>query len=140
LTEDSGKEQVRIDRWLWAARFFKTRSQAAAAIDGGKVHVNGNSVKRAKLIAVNDMVRVRKGPYEFQLQVCTLSERRGPAPEAQKLYQETQESQDERQRVAEAHALAKAMLPTPIFHAGGRPTKKDRRALAKFKHGSPDED
>lgn len=140
MTETSGKEQVRIDRWLWAARFFKTRSQAAAAIDGGKVHVNGSAVKRSKLIAVGDTVRVRKGPYEFDLQVSALSERRGSAPEAQKLYQESQESQDERKRIAEERALERAMLPTPIIHAGGRPTKKDRRAMAKFTRRSSGED
>ena len=127
-------EQVRIDRWLWAARFYKTRSQAATAIDSGKVQVNGSRVKRSKLITAGDTVRVSKGELEFELQVLGLSERRGPAPEAQALYQESEASQEARRQIAEQRALeretALAPVPKPVK---GRPTKKDRRELAKFK-------
>lgn len=131
MTAQQPKERVRIDRWLWAARFFKTRSQAASAIDRGHVDINGDRTKRSKTVVIGDIVHVRKGPYQFELEVRELSERRGPAPEAQKLYQETQESQDTRQQIADARALERAFAPTPIIK--GRPTKKDRRALAKFK-------
>lgn len=127
-------ERVRIDRWLWAARFFKTRSQAATAIDGGKVHINGNRVKRSKMLEVGDMVQVTKGPYHFDLEVLGLAERRGPAPVAQALYRETDESQAARAAIAEQRALERANAPTPIVKLSkGRPTKKDRRDLARFK-------
>lgn len=124
-------ERVRIDKWLWAARFFKTRSQAATAIDKGHVDINGERTKRSKTVSVDDIVHVRKGALEFELQVCRLSERRGPASEAQTLYKETQESVETRQQLAEERALARESAPPPIMK--GRPTKKERRALARFK-------
>lgn len=127
-------EKVRIDRWLWAARFFKTRSQAATAIDGGKVHINGNRVKRSKMLEVGDVVEVTKGAYQFELEVRALADRRGPAPQAQALYRETEASQAGRAAIAEERALERANAPTPIIKpTKGRPTKKDRRDLAKFK-------
>ena len=134
-------ERVRIDRWLWAARFFKTRSQAATAIDNGKVQLNGNRVKRSKLIEAGDVVRVNKGPYEFELIVRALAEKRGPAPQAQALYQETEESLTTRQDIDEQRALERANAPTPILKpTKGRPTKKDRRDQARFKRRHPSDD
>jgi len=123
---------VRLDRWLWAARFFKTRALAAVAIDGGKVHVNGDRVKRARLIRAGDRLEIRLPPYQHVVVVRSLSERRGPAREAARLYEETSDSVAERARVAfqlkAAHAL---FVPD-----SERPTKRDRRRLERFKRGS----
>lgn len=134
VTDESAR--VRLDKWLWAARFFKTRSLAATAIENGKVEVNDDRVKRAKLLRRGDVVRVRKGPYEYVLTVKELAEKRGSATAAQALYQESEASKQARAELAEALALARAAAPTPIFK--GRPTKKDRRALARFKQNGPD--
>jgi ribosome-associated heat shock protein Hsp15 len=116
---------VRLDRWLWAARFFKTRALASAAIAGGKVHVNGVRAKPAKQLRVGDLLRMRLGPYEWLVTVRALSERRGPASEAQLLYEESAEGRAARVRLAEAHKIA----PAPAYRGKGRPTKKDRRKL-----------
>ncbi|HXE58833.1 MAG TPA: S4 domain-containing protein [Gemmatimonadales bacterium] len=123
--------RVRLDKWLWAARFYKTRSLAAEAIDGGKVHVNGERVKRAKQVQVGDDVEIRQGPYEYRVIVRGLSERRGPAPEAAKLYEERPESKAAREAAAERLRLA-----SPLFESDKRrPTKRDRRAIDRFKRG-----
>ena len=124
-------DKVRLDRWLWAARFFKTRSLAATAIDGGKVQVNGMRVKRSAQIRVGDEVRVRKPPYEFVLEVLHPSEHRGPAVEAQRLYRETDESVRARDTLHEQLRLQ----PQVSFEGKGRPTKKDRRELDRLKRG-----
>jgi ribosome-associated heat shock protein Hsp15 len=116
---------VRLDRWLWAARFFKTRALASAAIAGGKVHVNGVRAKAAKQVRVGDTLRMRLGPYEWLVTVRALSERRGPASEARALYEESAEGRAARERLAEAHKIA----PAPAYRGKGRPTKKDRRKL-----------
>jgi ribosome-associated heat shock protein Hsp15 len=123
---DHGK--VRLDRWLWAARWFKTRALAAGAIAGGKIRVNGERPKRARLIGVGDEVRVRKGPFEFHLEVRGLSQARGPASVAQSLYRETAASQ-------EARALLALQLrgqPHITYTGKGRPTKRDRRAIERL--------
>ena len=133
--QDSG-ERVRLDKWLWAARFFKTRSLAGTAVAGGKVQVNDARAKRAKQLKVGDVVRVRKGPYEFVLTVRGLAERRGPATEAQKLYEESEDSRAAREEIAAARALERAQAPRPPLAkmlSKGRPTKKDRRTMARFK-------
>ena len=122
-------DRVRVDKWLWAARFFKTRSQATEAVDGGKVEVNGARVKPAKDIKVGDELRLRLGPYEHVLVVRALGDRRGSASVAQTLYEETPESVAARERLREHHRLAPAMF---VYEEKGRPTKKDRRALADF--------
>ena len=121
---------VRIDKWLWASRFFKTRSLAADAVDGGKVHVNDGRVKRSKLIQVGDQVVVRQGPFEHRVVVRGLSERRGPAKEAALLYEETEASLLGRERVA---AQLKNMAAAPSFDEPGRPTKRDRRELDRLR-------
>ena len=119
---------VRLDRWLWAARFWKTRSLAALAIDGGKVEVNGERAKRARLVHLGDEVRVRQPPFEQVVIVRGLDERRGPASEAAALYEERAESVERRAALrARLHAV-----PPP---APGRPTKKDRRELRRLKGG-----
>jgi ribosome-associated heat shock protein Hsp15 len=126
MADDSNS--VRIDKWLWAARFFKTRSLATEAVAGGKVEVNGERAKPAKAVKPGDEIRVRLVPYEHILIVRALGERRGSASVAQTLYDETPESVAERQRLAEQHRMA----PAFAFEDGGRPTKKDRRDLSKF--------
>jgi ribosome-associated heat shock protein Hsp15 len=122
-------DAVRLDKWLWAARFFKTRALAAEAVAGGKVEVNGVRVKRAKHLQVGDRIRIRKGPYEHHLTVRTLSERRGPAKDAVLLYEESPESKVARERLAEQLKLA----ASAFTHTKGRPTKKDRRLIKRFK-------
>jgi ribosome-associated heat shock protein Hsp15 len=122
-------DRVRIDKWLWAARFFKTRSHATEAVNGGKVEVNGARVKPAKDLKVGDELRIRLGPYEHLVVVRGLSDRRGPASVAQGLYEETPESIAAREKLRENHRLAPARF---VYEEKGRPTKKDRRALAAF--------
>lgn len=117
-----------MDRWLWAARWFKTRSQAAQAITGGKIRVNGERPKRARVIGLGDEVRIRKGPYEFHVVVRALSELRGPATVARTLYEETPAS-----RAARALLALRLKSQPQIAYAGkGRPTKKDRRAIERL--------
>ena len=127
-TERDAAGRVRIDKWLWAARFFKTRSIAAEAIDGGKVDVNGERAKRSKLLAVGDEVRVRIGPYEHVVGVRALSERRGSAAIAATLYEETPASR----RARETLATQMRALPS-LFGQGNRPSKKDRRDLRRLR-------
>jgi ribosome-associated heat shock protein Hsp15 len=130
MMEESENGKVRLDKWLWAARFFKTRSLAADAIEGGKVELNGDHVKRAKNVQLGDEVSVRLGPYEHVIVVRGLSERRGPASVAQTLYEETPESSAARAKLAEQLKMAP---PAFVFEERGRPTKKDRRDLSRFR-------
>jgi ribosome-associated heat shock protein Hsp15 len=123
------EDRTRVDKWLWAARFYKTRSQATEAVDGGKVEVNGARVKPAKELKIGDELCIRLGPYEHVVLVRGLSERRGPASVAQTLYEETMESIAAREKLREQHRLAPALF---VYQEKGRPTKKDRRALADF--------
>jgi ribosome-associated heat shock protein Hsp15 len=120
--------RVRLDRWLWAARFFKTRALSAAAIAGGKVQVNGTRAKPAKQLQVGDSLRIRIGPYEWLITVRTLSERRGPPKTAQTLFDESAEGRSARERLAELHKIA----PTPTYQGKGRPTKKERREIERL--------
>ena len=125
---------MRIDKWLWAARFFKTRTLAVAAIAAGHVTVNGERAKPAKELRPGDQVVVRRPPFEHTVLVKALAERRGPASEAALLYEETAES---RARRAVLAAEMKS-LPQPRFK--GRPTKKTRRDYEKWLRSSDDED
>jgi ribosome-associated heat shock protein Hsp15 len=120
--------KARLDKWLWAARFFKTRTLAVEAIAGGKVHLNGHRVKPGHGIAIGDQLRIRKGPYEFIVQVKELSTRRGPAPVAAMLFEETPESRATRDQLAELHRLSALAAP----HAERRPNKKQRRQITRF--------
>jgi len=122
---------VRLDRWLWAARFFKTRVLAAGAIDGGKVELNGHRAKRGRHVHVGDDLRIRRGAFEHHVTVRGLSERRGPASEAQALYEETAESAHNREMLA----VQLKTMPAPVFRGKGRPTKQERRAIDRFKRG-----
>ncbi len=124
---------MRIDKWLWAARFFKTRTLAAEAIAAGHVSVDGERAKAAKALRPGDMVVVRRPPFEHTVVVKALSERRGPAAEAALLYDETAESRARRTRLA---AEMKA-LPAPRFK--GRPTKKTRRDYERWLRSGDEE-
>jgi ribosome-associated heat shock protein Hsp15 len=120
-------EGVRLDQWLWAARFFKTRRLAVEAIEGGKVHLNGGRPKPSKEVRPGFELTVRKGPYEHVVRILAVAERRGPAPEAQLLYQETPES------IARREQLRLQLKVAAPLATEGRPTKKDRRRIAAFK-------
>ncbi len=121
--------RVRLDKWLWAARFYKTRSLAADAIAGGKVEVNGDRAKRARPVQVGDEIRIRQGPYHHTIVVRELTARRGPASEAAELYQETNQSRAAREALAlQLKALHQAFGPEK-----GRPTKRDRREIDRLK-------
>jgi ribosome-associated heat shock protein Hsp15 len=123
------EDRTRVDKWLWAARFYKTRSLAAEAVAGGKVQVNGERVKRAKPLQVGDEVRIRQGPFEHHVLVRELSGQRGPAARAVELYEETPASRAAR----EALALQLKTLHSAFLPERGRPTKKDRRDIRRFK-------
>lgn len=125
---DTSDERFRIDKWLWAARFFKTRSLATAAVECGKVLINDTRVKPAKTVTPGDMLDIRIGQLQFVVEVLALSNKRGSATEAQKLYRETDDSRQRRLAIA---ALLKEQPPP--FHFKGRPTKRDRRVIEKFK-------
>ncbi|MBI3546399.1 MAG: RNA-binding protein [Gammaproteobacteria bacterium] len=120
---------IRIDKWLWAARFFKTRSLAAAAVAGGKVKVNGERVKAAKTVRLNDELRIHIGAYEHTVRVLGLSNRRGPAVEAALMYAESVESKAAREKLA-AQLSAERIY---TVREKGRPTKRARRQLIQFK-------
>jgi ribosome-associated heat shock protein Hsp15 len=125
---------MRLDKWLWAARFFKTRSIAQKAIDAGRVKVNEDRVKPAHEVRVGNFVWVRVGDYVWNVRVAALSEKRGPASDARKLYDETEESRKERQRLVDQRRLS----PEPSAALKGRPTKRDRRMLEDWT-SPPDE-
>ena len=127
--EETDDDRVRLDKWLWAARFFKTRALASEAVAGGKVQVNGDRAKRARPLQIGDEVRVRQGPYEFQVVVRALSARRGPASVAAELYEERPESRAAR----EAMALQLKTLHAAFVPEKGRPTKRDRREIERLK-------
>ena len=131
-TMDTGAstEKFRLDKWLCAARFFKTRALAATAIECGKVLVNEVRVKPAKAVVAGDRINIHIGQTQFRVEVQALSNRRGPASEAQLLYRETDESHQRRAAIA-----AQLKAQPAHFHFKGRPTKRDRRELARFKQG-----
>jgi|SRR5689334_18505388 ribosome-associated heat shock protein Hsp15 len=124
-------ERVRIDKWLWAARFFKTRSLASDAVAGGHVHVDGERVKPARDVKVGDRLEIRRGQTRFTVVVTALADRRGPASAAADLYEETPESIAAREQHREQRRLAK-----PIgADLSERPTKRDRRRLDALRRG-----
>lgn len=129
MTEHATTPGVRADVWLWAARFFKTRSLAKQAIDGGKVELNGTTCKPAKTVHLGDTVRVTRGEERLACIVQALSEKRGPAPEARKLYAETEESLAERERQREDRRLTGGALLRP----DSRPDKRSRRLIQDLK-------
>ena len=122
-------ERVRIDKWLWAARFFKTRSAAAQAVEGGKVKVDDERVKPARQLRVGDRLTLRIGAWEWQVTVRVLSAQRGPAAVARELYHEDEASRD--RRIAAAGRLRAGFDPEPEH--GGRPEKRERRELRRVR-------
>jgi len=120
---------MRIDKWLWAARFFKTRSLATHACDLGRIQSNGQPVKPAREVRVGDMLTIKNEGGEFQVEVIALSEMRGPAAVAQTLYRETDASREARAKLAEQR---KAM-PNFEFERQGKPSKRDRRLIHRFR-------
>ena len=129
--------QVRIDKWLWAARFFKTRSLATQAVSGGKVHLNGQRVKPAHPVRPDDELRIQRGGLEMTVRVLALSEQRRPAPEAAALYQETPASQEARERGREERQLWRSIHDNA--RPAGRPSKRDRRLIRTFVRKGPEE-
>ena len=121
--------RVRLDKWLWAARFFKTRGIAAQAIETGKVEVNGERAKRAKQLQVGDDVRIRLGPYHHVVKVRALSERRGPPAIAAMLVEESEESRKAREAM---QIQVRAAQSVPGYDRG-RPSKKDRRDIERLR-------
>ena len=122
------ESRVRLDKWLWAARFFKTRSLAAEAVAGGKVHVGGQRSKPAHAVRIGEMLRIQRGPDEYLITVKALSDRRGPAREAILLYEEAAESRLRREQLGEQRRLQSPAFPQPST----RPTKQDRRRIVRF--------
>lgn len=120
-------DNVRIDKWLWAARFFKTRSLAADAVDRGRVRIGGEPVKAARAVKVNDKIFIDNGSDRWEVVVLGVSDKRGPAPVARELYRETEESIVRRENDSEARRL----FPEPGSTIKGRPTKRDRRAISR---------
>jgi ribosome-associated heat shock protein Hsp15 len=118
---------VRIDKWLWAARFFKTRSMAARACELGRIKSNGQPAKAAREVRAGDLLQVKNERGDFQVEVLALSEMRGPAPVAQTLYRETDASRELRLKLAEER---KAM---PHFETEGRPSKRNRREIERLR-------
>jgi len=120
---------ARIDKWLWAARFFKTRSVAREAISGGKVHLNGYRVKPGRALKPGDSLRIQRGEEEYTINIVELSTRRGPATVAQTLYEETEESRNQRERLATQRKLEREQSTK----RERRPDKRQRRRLVRFK-------
>jgi ribosome-associated heat shock protein Hsp15 len=124
-------DTVRIDKWLWAARFFKTRALAAKACDLGRIQSHGKDAKPAREVRVGDMLRIRNEGGEFEVEVLKLSEMRGPAAAAQTLYRETEESKVARQKAAAERKAMQEFAPQPER----RPSKRDRRRIIQFRSG-----
>ena len=122
---------VRIDKWLWAARFFKTRALASKACDQGRIHPNGIQAKPARDVRAGDMLTVRNDGGEFQIEVLLLSEMRGPAAVAQTLYRETEAGKEARLKLAAERKAMQEFAPLPEH----RPSKRDRRRIIQFRTG-----
>ena len=128
-TENQSDNEVRLDKWLWAARFYKTRSIAKAMIEDGKVHYNGQRAKVSKAVEIGATIKLRQGNEEKEIIVIALSTQRRGAPEAQLLYQETEKSVKQREAITFARKANALSMP----HPERRPNKKERRELVKFK-------
>jgi ribosome-associated heat shock protein Hsp15 len=131
MMTDDRDEKHRLDKWLWHARFFKTRSMAAAAIGGGRVHLNGERVKAAHCLRIGDQVSISQSGVVAEFDVLGLPGRRGPAPEARLQYLETPASAERRAKFREQHRLADQSRPRPEV----RPDKRDRRRLMRLQRG-----
>ena len=131
--DDRVSAAIRLDKWLWAARFYRTRSLAAQAIDAGRVHVNGVAAKASRNLKPGDLVTLRQSPSHRTVEVLVLSQVRGPAPEAQLLYAETAQSLQARQEALQARRFG---VEPALSQEQGRPTKRDRRSLVEWQRWS----
>ncbi|WP_315313517.1 ribosome-associated heat shock protein Hsp15 [Pantoea vagans] len=127
--KEKSSEEVRLDKWLWAARFYKTRAIAREMIEGGKVHYNGQRSKPGKVVELNAELTLRQGNDERTVVVAGITAQRRPASEAQQLYRETDASIEKREKMAQARKMNALTMP----HPDRRPDKKERRDLMKFK-------
>jgi ribosome-associated heat shock protein Hsp15 len=129
IGENESEKRVRIDKWLWAARFFKTRTLASRACELGRIQSNEQHLKPSREVHTGDMLLIKNDSGDFQIEVLELSEMRGPAPVAQRLYRETDESRELRMKLAEERRM------TPHFEATreGKPSKRDRRQLGRLR-------
>ncbi len=125
------EKPVRIDKWLWAARFFKTRVLASEAVSGGKVHLNHQRIKPGRSLHIGDHLQIQREGFQWNVDVLALSERRGPAKDAEKLYGESEASIQKRAELREQQKLAAQAMP----RTAGRPTKQQRRHIIRFKQG-----
>ena len=121
-------EKLRIDKWLWAARFYKTRALATEAVSGGHVHVDGARVKPSREIKIGDRLVINKSPYSFEVSVLGLNAKRGPATQAKALYEESEASRQQREAIAAQRRIERASNPAP----SRRPDKRDRRRIIRF--------
>lgn len=129
--EKNDSNLVRLDKWLWAARFYKTRNIATQMIDGGKVDYNGAKAKPSRVVEVGAIVRLLQGNIRLEVKIVKISDVRGPAPIARTLYEETEQSIKQREKQIEQIKLNALLAP----HPEERPNKKDRRALLNIKYG-----
>ena len=128
------QDRVRLDKWLWAARFYKTRGLAQDAIEAGHVSLNGERAKASRLVKTADRIELRLNQLEYVLDVLLPLDRRGSATVARTMYQETAESVAERERLAEQHRLAPEPASTIALQHDGRPSKRDRRSMDRVRH------
>lgn len=136
MSESAGEPRVRIDKWLWAARFFKNRAQATQAVSGGLVHVNGERVKPSRALKAGDRLIITRGEESFAISVLALAERRGPAGAARELYRESEESLRSREAAREARRTRRE---EPGLLLNRRPGKRDRRLIRRFIRGEDGE-
>jgi ribosome-associated heat shock protein Hsp15 len=122
-------DDVRLDKWLWAARFFKTRALAREAVSGGKVHLNGQRAKPSRNVKIGDSIDISRGHFRYEITVDAVSDRRGPAREAAKLFTESEESVEKRTAIAQELALRRRAAPVP---PASRPDKRSRRRIIRF--------
>ena len=130
MNKPTAEKKVRIDKWLWAARFYKTRGLATEAINGGKIHLNKVRVKPSRNVNIGDMISISRGPYKILVEILDLSDKRGPAPIAQQLYSETEESIRQRELLQTQLKQQNSLISD--FQGKGRPTKRDRRHIIRF--------
>jgi ribosome-associated heat shock protein Hsp15 len=130
---EKSPEKVRLDKWLWAARFFKTRQIASEAINGGKVHLNGQRTKPGKEIKTGSQLRIHKGALEWDITVRVLATQRRPASETRHFYDETAQSIERREKMAETQRIERSMLPKTDH---GKPNKRQRRMIHRFTNKS----